>query len=373
MVAMSKWSRLLVAMGCCGMLATAPSFGQKAAPEKKPAKAPAKKAEPKKVYPSFTDEASAGPDWAAMGDYKGSLSRDGGGQSELIAQVLALGKGEFRANLLPAFDQRVEPLAVLTGKMQDGKVVLTGRSTQGEFADTGWTVCIDGGKLTGTFAGPAKGKFELARTVRTSPTMGAKPPKGAVVLFDGKNVDAWEGIGGKPVGWKLVDGAMEAVPKSGSIISRQKFVDQQVHVEFRSPFMPEATGQARGNSGVYLQGRYEVQVLDSYALSGEDNECGGIYKVSKPAVNMCFPPLVWQTYDITFHVAVIENDQVVKTPRITVVHNGVKIQDNVELPANVKGTTGAATKEDGLPGGLYLQDHGNPVQYRNIWIVELKK
>jgi hypothetical protein len=132
--------------------------------------------------------------------------------------------------------------------------------------------------------------------------------------------------------------------------------------------MPSARGQGRGNSGVYLQGRYEVQVLDSYGLSGQDNECGGIYKVGRPIVNMCAPPLTWQTYDIEFRAPRFDAGGV-KTadPVITVHHNGVLVQDELI----VAGSTGAALNANATqPGGIYLQDHGNPVQYRNIWVLE---
>jgi hypothetical protein len=170
------------------------------------------------------------------------------------------------------------------------------------------------------------------------------------------------------VKWRLVDGAMEIKPGSGSIATKRKFKDFKLHVEFRTPFMPEARGQGRGNSGVYLQNRYEIQVLDSYGLEGADNECGGIYKVGGPMVNMCLPPMQWQTYDITFQAPRFgsggskEADAVV-----TVVHNGVTIHDQRRLPGP---TGGALDNNISEPGGIYLQDHGNLVQFRNIWLVE---
>jgi hypothetical protein len=157
----------------------------------------------------------------------------------------------------------------------------------------------------------------------------------------------------------------------GGIISKKKFTDHKLHVEFRTPFMPAATGQGRGNSGVYLQGRYEIQVLDSYGLEGRDNECGGIYTVGAPLANMCAPPLQWQTYDVTFYAPRFDADgKKTKPARITVLHNGVKVQDNKDIPNPTTACWDQNIKE---PGGLHLQDHGNPVQYRNIWAVEIKE
>jgi hypothetical protein len=133
--------------------------------------------------------------------------------------------------------------------------------------------------------------------------------------------------------------------------------------------MPNARGQGRGKSGVYLQGRYEVQILDSYGLEGRDNECGGIYRVGKPLVNMCAPPTQWQTYDITFRgPRFSSNGEKTDLATLTAVHNGVLIQDEVKAKGP---TTAAPDNTEKGPGGLYLQDHGNVVQFRNIWLVDL--
>jgi hypothetical protein len=168
--------------------------------------------------------------------------------------------------------------------------------------------------------------------------------------------------------WKMIDGAMEVVPGSGSIVSKKKFTDFELHLEFRSPFMPDQTGQARGNSGVYIQGRYEVQVLDSYGLEGADNECGGIYKIARPRVNMCAPPTQWQTYDVTFKAARFDPSGIKTEPaHITVIHNGIPIYEDLLLPGP---TAEAIDQNENEPGGIMLQDHGDLVQYRNVWIVE---
>ncbi len=168
--------------------------------------------------------------------------------------------------------------------------------------------------------------------------------------------------------WSIVDGAMQVSPGSGLIMTRQKFIDFSLHIEFRSPFMPNMKGQKRGNSGVYVQGRYEVQVLDSYGLQSKDNDCGGIYKVAVPNINMCAPPAQWQTYDIEFTAAKY-NDQNEKmaNARITVRHNGIIIHNDLEIP---EATDGGLDKDMSKPGPILLQDHSDLVQFRNIWIVE---
>jgi hypothetical protein len=178
------------------------------------------------------------------------------------------------------------------------------------------------------------------------------------VLFDGTNTDEW--AGGKMDDRKFLQCGTK---------TKKEFGDCTLHIEFRTPFKPAARGQGRGNSGVYMQDRYECQVLDSFGLKGEDNEAGGIYHTSKPKLNMCFPPLSWQTYDIDFEAAKYEGDKKVKNAVLTVKLNGVLVQDHVEAPA---ATPSSGRKDGPEPGPIQLQNHGNPVFYKNIWIVEKK-
>ena len=305
----------------------------------------------------------------AMGDWEGSWKlEDESDYGQVVTQVIALGKGNYRAKVLEEFDTREEPIAELDGE-RDGSVVrFTGPGRAG-YTEFQIEAAIKDGQFSGSFDGDEVGSFEMERAIRVSPTLGAEPPEGAIVLFNGKNFKQWKHTKKKPgadsVQWKLLKGgAMEVVKGTGSIVTKKKFTDFKLHVEFRTPFMPDARCQARGNSGVYLQERYEVQVLDSYALEGKDNECGGIYKIGAPMVNMCAPPTQWQTYDITFYTPGADRTNA----QVTVVHNGVTIHDNISLP---KPTGGALGSDVTKTGGIYLQDHGNPVQYRNIWLIEL--
>jgi hypothetical protein len=214
--------------------------------------------------------------------------------------------------------------------------------------------------LAVSFIPPARGESPKL----SDETLDAPPPEGAVVLVGkAKELTGWVGSDGQPAPWPFVGGIL-AVGK-GNIHTEKSFGDGTLHVEFNVPYMPEARGQARGNSGVYLQGRYEVQVLDSYGLKSQDNDCGGIYKQYAPSVNACKPPLQWQTYDITFRAARLEDGKVAQKARITVKQNGVPIIDDKEIDP----TPGGLDMDAGKPGPLLLQDHGNDVQFRNIWFL----
>lgn len=208
-----------------------------------------------------------------------------------------------------------------------------------------------------------------------SPTLGAKPPTlddKTVVLFEGESWNKWTRKDGSASKWEVQDdSSVLVVAGTGNARTKDEFGDFQLHMEFLCPLMPDAKGQGRGNSGVYLHGRYEVQVLDSFGLDSKDNDCGGIYRVSKPLVNACRPPEEWQTYDIFFRAPRFdETGKVSENPQITVLHNGIVIQNHVEVPH----TTGASMYTEMTPRGpIVLQDHGNPVRYRNIWLRDLDR
>lgn len=195
------------------------------------------------------------------------------------------------------------------------------------------------------------------------------PPSDAIVLFDGRTLAGWETDSGKPARWSVRDGYMEVVPGTGSIHTRQALGDVQLHVEWAAPTPPRGTGQERGNSGVYLMGLYEVQVLDSWGNpTYPDGQAGAIYGQYPPLVNAARPPGAWQTYDIIFHAPRFTSGGALATPaRMTVFQNGVLVQDDVALT----GPTAHGERPpyragpDRLP--LALQDHGNRVRYRNIW------
>ncbi len=291
---------------------------------------------------TILDPEKVTPDYQIQGEYTGVFDGENFGM-----QVVAKGDDQFSAVVYPG------------GLPGDGyygydRIFAEGETKDGETkisSDSGYALIKDGVAEIYTDEGLIG---EMKRIVRKSKTLGAEPPEGAVVLFDGSSADSFKD--GKLMFDNLLLAGCESI---------EKFGDHQLHLEFRLPYEPYDRGQARGNSGVYVQGRYEVQVLDSFGLEGKDNECGGIYSIARPKVNACFPPLTWQTYDIDFTAARWEDGEKVENARITIRHNGIVIHRNRELK---KGTPGKDPEADS-PGVLYLQGHGNQVLYRNIWVV----
>jgi hypothetical protein len=285
------------------------------------------------------------PDFTLQGEYLAQNGAFGG-------QVVALGGGKFDLYLLEgglpgAGWEKGKKRVKLTGEINESLVTFPKIGPFSALLEDG-TLLVKTGE---------EDPLSLPRVERKSPTLGAKAPEGATVLFDGSGVEQWEN-------GKMEDGLLQAT----GTLSKAKFKDCHLHLEFRTPYKPHARGQQRGNSGVYYGGRWETQVLDSFALEGRMNECGGIYSIAAPDLNMCLPPLTWQTYDVDFTAAKFDQDgNRTAWPRMTVRLNGVIIHDDRELPKDL--TTAAPAKgplkDEALP--IFLQDHGNPVVFRNIW------
>ena len=288
--------------------------------------------------PEYLEPEQGGRDYRLQGEYS---------NESYGAQVVARGNGRFFAVLheggLPGAGAKPGVPTTATGR-DDGETV----PFTGDF---------DGTLKDGTLrVQTARGESAVLRRIdRESPTLGAAPPAGAVVLFGGESLAAFDEAKLDPRGF-LAAGAR----------TRDRFGSFTLHLEFRTPFMPDARGQFRGNSGVYLQDRYEIQVLDSFGLGSETNECGAIYEQHAPDKNVSFPPLAWQTYDIDFQAARFdESGAKTADAVVSLRHNGVLVQDHVAL----SGPTGRGQPESPEPGPLELQDHWNPVVYRNVWLV----
>jgi len=327
----------------------------------------------------FTDAADPKlpADFAIQGEYSG-----GEGAAKVGCQVIALGSGTFQAVVypggLPGDGSDGKTKSLLAGKLGEaGKaefVPAEGKrkylaqspdefSASSTFPPPGHKphqASIVGDTMTLTPVGGAA--IALKKTMRQSPTMGAKPPEGASVLFDGSNKEEWKGgrIDDKTK-WLNTDG--------NDITSKRSFSNYLMHLEFLMPYKPEGRGQGRGNSGFYQILMYEMQILDSFGLDGKNNECGGIYTKAEPKLNMCLPPLSWQSYDVDFTNAVAVDGKKTVNTRFTARLNGVLIHDNLEITGKTGGSRG---DPEGTPGPIMLQGHGNPVQFRNIWIVEKK-
>jgi len=308
-------------------------------------------------HPASTDPAKTDADFPFQGEYVGVVKHESG-DTKFGVQVIALGDGEFSAVAYPGGlpgDGWTPPDKILGSGSRDGDVVriegidLGGTKRQGE---------IRGGKLV-VLDDAGAAIAEMLKVERKSPTLGATPPKGAIVIFDGPGpIDENETL----VDPKITEDGL----LMEGVVTKESFGDGTWHIEFRLPYQPKDRGQKRGNSGAYFQGRYEVQMLDSFGLEGKDNECGGVYSVAAPKVNMCLPPLTWQAYDVDVTSPKYDGDTKVADARLTVRHNGVVIHEDIAVP---KVTPSGRDGPDKTRGPLYLQNHGNPVRYRTIWFV----
>lgn len=303
---------------------------------------------------AYVDPAMAAehPDFPVQGEYVGEFEGEDG-RAKVGFQVRALGDGRFTGLVYPGglpgdgWDRETEPLPGETSRDDDGNVIFTYGPYTARYNEESFAVIhADRGKVG-----------ELDRVERESPTAGAEPPEDATVLFDGSSVDAFRDGARMTDDGLLMEGAL----------SKLEFEDATIHVEYRVPFMPDADSQARANSGVYIQNRYEVQILDSFGELPTMAGNAALYREKPVDVNMSYPPLRWQTYDIEFTAPHFDDDgNKTANARFTVKHNGVVVHDDVELPS---GTGAGKQRGEGGPGPLLLQDHTDPVRFRNVWIV----
>ena len=279
---------------------------------------------------------------------------------DVCVQVYSLGRDMYNVRITTKLDMRCPVWCEAEVKAEEG--VLSFKEGKYEVVIDGETAKISRNRGSATATVP--------KVVLESPMLGKAPLEGAEVLFDGSSLDAWDGT----EGWEILpDGTLLVTPDGSYLSSKKKYTDVQLHVEFRLPYMPRAKGQSRGNSGVFLQESFEVQVLDSFGMDGLFNECGALYKLAAPKVNACRPPLQWQSYDIEYHAPRFNADGSVKTlGRITVLQNGVYIHKDQELPYVTEykesGRLAPLPKE---PGSIKLQGHNNYVQFRNVWVKAL--
>jgi hypothetical protein len=289
------------------------------------------------------EEARSDPDFAVQGEYLGEGTLPDGPKGMIGAQVVALGEGKFAVELfaggLPGAGwKRGDRQVSLSAKRENGAAAIEGPDVSGQIDGKSLTLCDAAGKVLA----------KLSRTERKSPTLGEKPPQGATFLFDGSSAEHFK------------DGVLTDMQTlEAGCTAKEKHPMKRLHLELRLSWRPAARGQGRSNSGVYITGVPEIQVLDSFGLEGKRNECGALYGRQEPAVNLCLPPLVWQTYDVEFTQPGSDAQGKPSGPvLVTVRHNGVVVHDKYE----VRGKLSDAR-------GIHLQRHGNRVQYRNIWIV----
>ena len=301
-------------------------------------------------------------DYPLMGDWSGRMTNPKGWPDtphpQLSAQILPTNAGEYKVVLVKDLYRRAKPLAEFIVQSDGKKIVID---------QQGWTVTFKPGE-------PAKGQvkrgnhltdFVLEQAEWAPPSLGAKPPEGAKALLDGETLDDWEHAKGRAATWTVTDGVMETVGQSwnkgqngkqglgGDIFSKHTFGSLQYHMEFRYPVEEGTLGQGRGNSGLFFLPLPELQILNSYTTIGYYDEAGSMYRHLPAKVNAAGPPLVWQTYDV--NIQFTGNGTAIVTAHL----NGHRVHHEVEV------------KTDATDVGLKLQDHGNRLQWRNIWVKEL--
>jgi hypothetical protein len=310
-------------------------------------------------------------DVPVYGNWAGQFVEKTWAAKSLTAQIVGESRDTYRVDLF-IDGKQFNAQAVDAGKYAAiSQVVNLGKELGGQYILTGF---IEKGKFSGSLISPIQTiEFLMERVADKSPTFGLKAPEGAIVLIGGEEMPQQERHDLFYNNWNVqphwVVSGDGSVHMSGSnIFTKQEFGDAQIHVEFMCPYMPEDRGQARGNSGVYVMGRYEVQVLDSFTDTPQDNLCGGVYQFGVPKEKASFPPMTWQTYDITISAPKFEGEKKVKDAVLTVVHNGIKVHDNLVLS---RCTPGGVSGKEAPVGCLLFQDHGNTVRFRNVWVKPL--
>jgi hypothetical protein len=294
---------------------------------------------------------AAPPEAEVQGIYEGTLK-----DVKFEARVVAMGKDAYKVYLRQDLGGGKVAKVELDGKAEGDAVAFKNKG-----GDVEWTATYGPGAIKGTAGGTA---FEAKRVQRRPPSMGKQPPAGAIILLDGKNFGELTKSKSEE-DWKAAEDGSIQVPKGGMNSKQQFDCSYDIHVEFMCPLMPAARGQGRGNSGCYQCNGDEIQVLDSFGMETyKGGGCGGLYNYKDPDAFDVFslaslPPLEWQTYDIEYRVEK-KDGKLVGKPKVTVLHNGIRIHDGAEL------------KNDARKGNFHFQDHGNPVRFRNIWLVTLE-
>lgn len=318
-----------------------------------------------------------------QGNWQGEFTSPDWQGKTLRAQIVGESWTDYRAILFVGEKNDAEVKSVVKGKTEKSEVIFSGDVDLGD--KLGGAYSLEGKIVKGSFDGSLKSKsggkdgaFTMKRVLLKSPTEGLQPPEGAVVLMmdqgetpakqkelAAKQEEAFLQAWNVEPRWGVYPNGSIAM-KSSSIFSKQEFGDGQYHIEFMTPYMPNERDQGRGNSGVYVGGRYEIQVLDSFAEEPRDNWCGGIYQQAVPLCNPSLPPGEWQTYDITFKAPKFDDGgKKTENARLTVKFNGVVIHDNLELKHPTPGGLGG---NEASQGNLLFQDHGNEVHWKNVWV-----
>ncbi len=327
-----------------------------------------------------------------VGEYVGTIKADKGNfRSNPQIAFLVFKEGDtYKVRIYQDLWKRAVPYESFELKAENGALKF---ENKGHYK---WTAEISNNKVVGKLTDkdkevPFDVKFSVDKLERKSPTLGMPAPKNAVVLFDGKNLDEWRAANNMEMPWKIIkegkdvcfevakkevienkNGKEEKHMRGSDIVSKKKFKNFKLHIEFMIPDeMNKTLGQHRANSGVFM-GRFEVQILDSFGADGLWNECGALYKVLPPQINASLPPNQWQTYDIKYEAPKYKNGKMIEFPEISVSHNGMQIHKEIKLTEGTEheGRNRDISRMGDGPVEIKLQDHGNPIRFRNIWVVE---